>query len=746
MLRKKYAWLPSIIGAFVLLLFLLGFQIAFAVTSDGTVQSHVKIGDGLNGFTETLDDGDQFGISVDDIGDLNNDGVIDLIVGSWKDDDGGADFGAAYILFMNADGTVDSSQKISMTTGGFTGPIDGADNFGQAVAGIGDLDGDGIEDIVIGERANDDGGTDRGAIWVTFLNANGTVKAEQKVSDTAGNLLSTFRNFDNLGTCIEPIADINGDSIADLAVCAPGLDFRDGVVVGTTTDQGGFYQLEMDTDGTVKDYHVVGDGGQGFPNDLIDNGDKFGTAVAVVPDMNNDGVDELAVGAPLDDDGAAEAGAVYILFMNADGTVADQSKISALTPNFTDALENGDRFGNSIDSMGDLDGDGVAEILVGSWQDDDGGTNRGAAYILFLNAQGGVKKYQKISDTQGNFTGTLNDSDFIGFSVAAFDDIDGDGFKEVAIGSFGDEEGGTDHGAVWLMFLNTFDPAGDTAITPTGVSVVIDDGATCTATASVELTLSGTNVKDYIVGNDEFFVGGEWQSFGNGSSLTIDWTLTPEEGEKTVYARFRSSTRNQSATVTDQILLDATCGQVEEPPKEEPPAEEPPEEEPEELPATGPSPVTGETEPISFVEPGDLIIGRSYDTVYYLDESLNRHPFLNETMYATWFDSFDDVKEVTDATLTVLTLAPPMNVNPRTVLVKFQSSNRVYFPVQEGEDTEWRWIVSESLAIQIFGSDWADYVIDIPPVFYPHVLFGEDINESSDIIVNKSLLFKREEL
>ena len=73
-----------------------------------------------------------------------------MVVGAGDDDDGGSNRGAVWVLFLNADGTVSSHQKISDTEGGFTGTLDNSDNFGSSVAGLGDFDGDGIEDIAVG--------------------------------------------------------------------------------------------------------------------------------------------------------------------------------------------------------------------------------------------------------------------------------------------------------------------------------------------------------------------------------------------------------------------------------------------------------------------------------------------------------------------------------------------------------------------------------------------------------------------
>lgn len=108
-----------------------------------------------------------------------------------------------------------------------------------------------------------------------------------------------------------------------------------------------------------------------------------------------------------------------------DGTVASFQKISDTAGNFTAVLDNSDTFGRSVASIGDLDGDGIPDMAVGSTRDDDGGTDRGALYILFMNADGTVKSTQKISDTAGSFTAILDNSDEFGISVAGLAIPDG---------------------------------------------------------------------------------------------------------------------------------------------------------------------------------------------------------------------------------------------------------------------------------------------------------------------------------
>ncbi|MCP4960091.1 MAG: CSLREA domain-containing protein, partial [Actinomycetia bacterium] len=205
------------------------------------------------------------------------------------------------------DGTVKAGQKLSSTTGGLTGPLDNSDLFGRSVAGVGDVDGDGIVDIAVGAKSDDDGGTDRGAVYVLFLNADGTVKAEQKISSTTGGLTGP-----------------------------------------------------------------------------LDNSDYFGRSVTGVGDLDGDGIVDIAVGALYDDDGGADRGAVYVLLLNADGTVKAEQKISSTTGGLTGPLDNSDYFGASVAGVGDLDGDGTVDIAVGAVFDDDGGTDRGAVYVLDL--------------------------------------------------------------------------------------------------------------------------------------------------------------------------------------------------------------------------------------------------------------------------------------------------------------------------------------------------------------------------
>ncbi len=425
--------------------FLICFYSYSAKAKIGTVWSYQKISDTQGNFTGTIDSSDNFGCSVTSVGDLDSDSVTDIVIGAYKDNDGGSDRGAVWVLFLNTNGTVKSHQKISDTEGDFTGTLDNYDYFGGSVASLGDLDSDGVTDIAVGAYRDDDGGTDKGAVWVLFLDPNGTVKSYQKISDTDGNFAGTLGTYDYFGSSVTSLVDLDDDGVTDIAV-GNYLD-DDG-----SSDRGAVWILFLNTDGTVKAYQKISDT-QGNFTGVLNNSDHFGYSVASVGDLDGDGNTDIVVGATEDDDGGSDRGAVWVLFLNTKGTVNSYQKISDTEGNFTGTLSNQDYFGSSIASLDDFDGDAITDIVVGTNDDDDGGSDRGAVWVLFLDTDGTVLSHQKISDTEGNFTGTLDNSDYFGSSVTSLGDLDDDSVTDIAVGAIGDDDGGGATGAVWVLFL-----------------------------------------------------------------------------------------------------------------------------------------------------------------------------------------------------------------------------------------------------------------------------------------------------
>jgi hypothetical protein len=430
---------------------------------EDVLKAHQKISNSEGGFMETVDYHDWFGCSIDSPGDLDGDSVADLTVGAMGDDQGGTGRGAMWVLFLNSDGTVKAHQTIRDSEGGFTGILDNGDHFGCSVASLGDLDGDTVFDIAVGGLEDDDGGDDRGAVWILFLNSDGSVKSHQKISSTKGGFTGILDNEDRFGYSVASLGDLDGDTVADLAVGATWDD--DGGY-----DRGAVWILFLNGDGTVKSHQKISSSEGGFTG-VLDSGDHFGCSVASLGDLDGDTVADMAVGAEKDDDGGTDCGALWMLFLNTDGTVKSHQKISNSAGGFIGILDNGDRFGCSVASPGDFDDDTVADIAVGAREDDDGGAGRGALWILFLNTDGTVKDHQKVSNGAGGFTGILDNDDHFGCSVASLGDLDGDFVPDLAVGATEDDDGNYDCGAVWLLFLET--PISSVCLRSSGFSGIL---------------------------------------------------------------------------------------------------------------------------------------------------------------------------------------------------------------------------------------------------------------------------------
>jgi hypothetical protein len=413
------------------------------------VRDEQKISADKGNFNGNLTSGDRFGSAVSTPGDLESDGVQDLTVGAPFDDDGGADRGAAWVLFMDGNGRVDNERKISGEAGGFDGNLDNNDFFGSALAGTGDLNGDGAFDLAVGAPGSDVGGPDRGAVWMLFLNAEGRVRDQQRIADDAGGFRGDLGNDDRFGSAIAAVGDINGDGIGDLAVGAPNDD-RD------SADAGAVWILFMNALGRVDDWQRITEDTGGFGGKLR-AGDHFGSAVAAIGDLDRDGIPDLAVGAPGSDEGGTDRGAVWILFLNAEGRVREQQRIADRTGGFSGELDDEDLFGSALAGLGDLNGDGLEELAVGAPNDDDGSANAGALWILFLEADGRVDGWQKVSGKSGGFDGNLDADDHFGAALAGIGNLDNNGIADLAVGAPGDDDGGDNKGALWILFMQRLD-------------------------------------------------------------------------------------------------------------------------------------------------------------------------------------------------------------------------------------------------------------------------------------------------
>jgi hypothetical protein len=479
----------------------------------------------------TLLNSDYFGGAVANLGDLDGDGVADLAVGAHLDNTGGADRGAVHILFLNANGTVklNGARKIASGIGG--GPaLNDNDYFGSSVANVGDLDGDGVTDLAVGAPGDDTNGGVRGAVYLLFLNTDGTVKSNVKIASGTGGgpaLLDGGR----FGTSVANMGDLNGDGVTDLAV---------GAITDVTggSSRGAVYVLFLNANGVVTGNTKLASGGTNMPE--LANYDRFGSSVANVGDLDGDGVADLAVGARGDDTGGPlEGGAVHILLLNSNGTVkVNGAKKIANGVGGGPVLVADSYFGSSLANVGDLDGDGLADLAVGAMRDDTQGANRGAVHVLFLNAgvnAGTAKSNVKLASGIPNGP-TLADGDHFGSGVANLGDFDGDGVTDLAIGAYRDAAGDT--GAVHILRLAAANQA------PTGLDLsantIAENAAVNTAIGTFTTTDAASTFTYTLV-------------TGTGSGDNASFTISGSQLQSAVMFNFESggTTRSIRVRTTD---------------------------------------------------------------------------------------------------------------------------------------------------------------------------------------------------
>ena len=438
-----------------------------------------KVSQSKGGFSDTLDFWSRFGCSIEPIGDMDNDGVNDLAVGNFYNNDGGPKRGAFWILYMNSNSTVKSETRISSTTGGLGSVLNNDDNFGYRIANLGDMDGDGVVDLAVSRHLADNIGVDDGTVFILYMNSNGTVKSKTEIGEGLSGFAGGLASNDKFGFGVGGIGDLNNDGVNDIAVGAVG-DTDGGA------NSGAVHILFMNANGTVSSTQKISATSGGLTG--LPAGSLFGTSVDGIGDLNGDGVLDIVVGAGRDNDGGPNRGAVWVLFLNTNGTVSSSQKISDTQGNFGYGLSDNYLFGWTVASKMDIDGDGINDIATGSFGGTDGGPQRGEAYVLFMNTNGTVREYLTISELQGGFNTVLGDDDRFGKSSAILGDINGDGYIEIAYGADQDNNSGTDKGAFYVVHLDTTPP----------VLVTTADTTICQA---VPVQLFATGAQTYLWNN-----------------------------------------------------------------------------------------------------------------------------------------------------------------------------------------------------------------------------------------------------
>lgn len=430
--------------------------------------------------------GDQLGSAVSGAGDVNGDGYDDLIVGVRFGDDAGTNTGEAYIVFGGASGlgTDDGTGRavIDLTTLSATqgfivdGDLDG-DFLGWAVSDAGDVNGDGFADVVIGARAGVFDGIPAGEAYVIFGTASGFGTADgagRQVIDTTslnpaqGFIIVGDQNGDQLGSSVSSAGDINGDGFDDVIIGAPrGDDAGDlageaYVIFGTslgfgTGDGAGRQVIDTASLSAAQGFVIQGSRAQTLS----------GYSVSAAGDVNGDGYDDLIVGALYDRATVSYAGASYVVYGGAGGfgtdvggrQVLDLATLPSSQGFVIGANAMYDRFGFSVSAAGDVNGDGIDDLIIGASFNDDGGTAAGSAYVVFGSTEGlgtesvgrSILNVRDLSPDLG-FTIRGTNGDHLGESVSGAGDLNGDGFADLVVGAPLADGGGSNAGEALVIY------------------------------------------------------------------------------------------------------------------------------------------------------------------------------------------------------------------------------------------------------------------------------------------------------
>lgn len=440
---------------------------------------------------------------VSGITDINGDGIPDIITGGPGDDDTASNAGRIFVRFGTATGG--TTTDITDTPGGiYILGVSAGDLAGTAVGSVTDLNGDGKAEMLVGAPMVDKGtASDAGAAFVLWGRGSGEIDlADPFAGDGGGYVIKGELAGDHAGAAMASITDLNGDGKADILVGA--LDNDAG-----GSNAGAAYVVWGKSSGSAVNLTSVATGTGGFRIVGEAAGDAAGAALGSIHDLNGDGKADILVGATGNDEGGTDAGAVYVVFGKSTGTQVNLSSIAAGTGGFKIIGNAGDAIGMAMSDIGDVNGDGKSDILVGS-------SNGDAAYIVFGKSTTTSVHLSDVANGIGGFMITGESAgDLANLSVTGGVDLNRDGVADFVIGTPHEGEGGFNAGAVYVVWggaTATVDLSA-VAMGAGGAKIVGNLGSLTGAVVSIVNDMNGDGTSDLIIGSP-----------GSGESVHVVYT------------------------------------------------------------------------------------------------------------------------------------------------------------------------------------------------------------------------------
>ena len=371
----------------------------------GTGQSYVVFGDrtgfspsfnlsalnGINGFTINGLNASMLGSSISGAGDVNDDGIDDIIIGAyWAAPNGNIEAGQSYVIFGDRAGfsPLFNLSTLNGINGFAINGINIEDNLGSSVSSAGDVNGDGITDIIVGASgASPNGSFSAGQSYVVFGDKSGfgSLFNLSALNGKNGFAINGINQIDDSGFSLSGAGDVNDDGIADIIISAymasPNEIQGAGQSYVIFGDKAGF--------GALFNLSSI-NGVNGFAINGINIYDFSGYSVSSAGDVNGDGIADIIIGANgASPDGVYLAGQSYVVFgdkagFNSTLYLGSLNGINGFTIN---GMMNTSELGHSVSSAGDVNADGIIDIIVGALGGSpDGVEHAGQAYVIFGQA------------------------------------------------------------------------------------------------------------------------------------------------------------------------------------------------------------------------------------------------------------------------------------------------------------------------------------------------------------------------